>query len=179
MGLNITAYHQLNKIDTLFDDDGLPIDNATGKPLAINYFQAELNSNFPGRADEIDDGAVYTYSNSMEFSAGTYRNYNNWRDDLAKLAGYSLGSRDDHGLDRKSYRVACLNSEQGPFSELINFSDCGGVIGTAVSAKLAKDFANFNQRAQSFSEDTYFYAKYIQWHTAFELASDNGAVDFH
>ncbi|MNJ79827.1 hypothetical protein D3C77_779790 [compost metagenome] len=49
------------------------------------------------------------------------------------------------------------------------------------SAKLAKDFADFDERAKYFDgdEDGWFYKKYLDWKKAFELASDGGTVDFH
>ena len=38
-----------------------------------------------------------------------------------------------------------------PFVELINFSDCEGVIGPEVAAKLAKDFADYEFSASAFA----------------------------
>jgi hypothetical protein len=74
--------------------------------------------------------------------------------------------------------VACWNGAQGPFSELIHFSDCEGVIGTAVSKKLAADFAAFDEKAKAAGNERY-YAKYQEWRKAFEMAANGGAVDFH
>ena len=83
----------------------------------------------------------------------------------------------------KVYHIAwrsCWSGQQGPFCELINFSDAEGIIGASVSAELAKDFAEFQERAASFDwQHPHFKELYQQWREAFELASDNGAVRFH
>lgn len=65
-----------------------------------------------------------------------------------------------------------------PFYELIDFSDCEGVIGPEVSAKLAKDFADWDEQAKRTLDD-YDYEMYSNWHKAFKIASDGGAVIFH
>ena len=56
--------------------------------------------------------------------------------ELATLAGYA-------GADDAWERT------DGPFWELINFSDCEGVIGPKTSAKLAGDFAAFQEKADA------------------------------
>lgn len=65
-----------------------------------------------------------------------------------------------------------------PFFELIHFADNEGVIGPVVSAKLAKDFRDNYERAKAFG-DGYWLSKYEKWMAAFEMAADNGAVEFH
>lgn len=177
MGLGITAYRKLTKIDAVFDADGEPIDPNTRE--SIDYdMRAYLNPDFPGRADEIEDRAIYSAEDSMGLHAGSYGGYNRWREKLAELAGYPAGDYEQYGRTYQSHCVPCWNGETGPFSELINFSDCEGVIGAAVSAKLAKDFAEFQQAADQI-EDERFRAKYAEWRKAFEMASDAGAVSFH
>ncbi|MEN9870269.1 MAG: hypothetical protein RLZZ171_1257, partial [Cyanobacteriota bacterium] len=83
----------------------------------------------------------------------------------------------------KSVEEVWNNPEQkGPFVELINFSDCEGVIGSSLSAKLAKDFADFNDRAKKTAAEyrgDWFYSLHQKWQEAFELAAQNGAISFH
>lgn len=55
---------------------------------------------------------------------------------------------------------------------------CEGVIGSSVSAKLAKDFADFQKDADA-HEDRNFREKYAEWRKEFEMAADDGAVSFH
>jgi hypothetical protein len=177
MGLDITAYRKITKMDAVFDASGDPIDPNTREPIEY-AMQAYINSDFPGRADEIEDRAVYSAEDSFGFRAGSYGGYNHWRDMLAKIAGYPLGQCLKYGKMYDSYCTACWAGKQGPFSELINFSDAEGVIGTAIAAKLAKDFAEFQDTVDKVDDD-YFRSSYAEWRKAFEMAADGGAVRFH
>jgi hypothetical protein len=177
MGLDITAYRRITKLDVALDSDDEPVDPITREPVGYD-FRAYLNADFPGRADEIEDRAIYSAEDSMCLHAGGYGGYNHWREQLAELAGYIPEDYEQYGRVRKSHCMPCWNGAEGPFAELINFSDCEGVIGCSVSAKLAKDFAEFQSKADS-HKDEYFRAKYTEWRKAFEMAADQGAVEFH
>jgi hypothetical protein len=72
------------------------------------------------------------------------------------------------------------NGNKGPFSELINFSDCEGTIGSEISKKLLKDFEEYKSKAEKI-EDKYsldFHENYNNWIKALTLASDNGCIIF-
>ena len=73
-------------------------------------------------------------------------------------------------------------TDHGPFWEMIAFSDCEGVIGSSVSAKLAKDFAEWDERAKRHivvqGPDGWFYEKFCQWRQAYEMAANDGLVQF-
>ena len=170
MGLDITAHKNLIKVvgDNLFDEDGELND-------WDNHFQLHINPHYPDRASDISDGCVYSSGESLGFRAGSYGGYNGWREELARLAGYEFvkGESDRHGFSRGAW-----NSGEGPFWEIINFSDCGGVIGSEVSKKLLKDFCDFEEKAEGHESDN-FKRLYKEWRGAFELASNNGCVDFH
>lgn len=160
MGLDIVAYRGLVLVPAAEARD-------YGGDLRADYFvqvRADEKS-FPGRAAGLVDGGYYRAVDSMYFRAGSYSGYGIWREMLAQLAGYP--SDDD----------VWENDIAGPFTELINFSDCEGVIGPVVSAKLAKDFAEFQGKADSHPDD-YFREKYNQWRLAFEMAADGGCVEF-
>jgi hypothetical protein len=177
MGLDISAYSKITKIDAVFDASGEPIDPATREPVEYDM-QAYINGEFPGRADDIEDQAVYKAVDSFGFRAGGYGGFNAWRNELAKMAGYPLGQYEQYGEMWDSYCVACWNGAKGPFSELIHFSDCEGIIGSAVAAKLAKDFADYHAEAEKV-EMPFFINKYVEWRKAFEMAANGGAVRFH
>lgn len=177
MGLDITAYRRIAKLDAVFDSGGDPIDHKTRELLDYD-FRAYINSDFPGRADDIEDRAVYSAGEWLGFRAGSYGWYNAWRDSLAELAGYPLGKYEQYGRMWDSYCVECWGGAQGPFAELINFSDCEGVIGAVISQKLAADFAQFQEKADAHPDER-FREKYAEWRKAFEMAADGGAVDFH
>ncbi|MCA8328888.1 hypothetical protein [Burkholderia cepacia] len=178
MGLDATAYRQITKIDCVFDDNGEPIDPVTREPIECDYLRVYINPDFPGRADDLVDRAVYGYEDADEAFSGGYGRYNFWREKLAKLAGYQPIPVDPYGTGKSELRHdhAAWNATSGPFWELICFSDCEGVIGAAVSAKLAQDFAQFDEQART---DESFYAIYSQWRAAFEMAAQNGCVHFH
>lgn len=173
MGLDITAYRQLQLAESPeLDDDGYP----TGDAVKLY-----VNSNFADRAEGIRDKGVYEFADSMDFRAGSYGGYSAWREELAKLAGYPLTDHEAYGGHiEKRHAAGAWAATEGPFWELINFSDCEGVIGPTVAAKLARDFAEWDDRAKARGAALpFFYEKYQEWHKAMEMAADGGAVDFH
>lgn len=150
-------------------------------------FLALIDADLPGDAiadtlealeGELTDRGVYSYDNYYGFCAGSYGGYNGWRESLAKMAGYPSGKYEQYGKDWDSHCVACWEGQLGPFSELINFSDCEGAIGAKVAAKLAQDFAEHQQKVDAHPDDR-FRRLYGEWRKAFEMAKDNGAVHFH
>jgi hypothetical protein len=164
MGLDISYYRQIAPDANASEDDW--------------ETRVELYPNpaFPMQADGLSQG-WYAYGTSDGFRAGSYSGYNDWREWLATLAGYP---EDPDADDRHRHSDGASLLAEGPFHELICFSDCEGVIGPKTSAKLAKDFAEFDDRARAADEeDGWNYNLYCRWREAFEAASDNGAVDFH
>lgn len=173
MGLDISAYSKLVEApDAERDKDGDLVDYD-------NHFSFYESKDFPGRFEGLKEGMAYRQDEGGDctgLSTG-YGTYNGWRDELAKLAGYASEPYQQYGRTSFSHSVPCWNGAQGPFAEQINFSDCGGTIGPIVSAKLAKDYAEFAAKAEAIGG--YFWEKYQEWRAAFDLAADNGAVDFH
>jgi hypothetical protein len=94
MGLDISAYRQIAKIDAVFDAGGEPIDPVTREPVEYDM-QAYRNDEFPGRADDIEDRAIYKAADSMGFRAGSYGGYNAWRNDFAEFQS-KADECDDH-----------------------------------------------------------------------------------
>ncbi|MGF6153992.1 hypothetical protein [Pseudomonas fluorescens] len=171
MGLDITAYRKLVLTpDAERDEDGELVDYD-------NYTTFYDNKDFPGRIEGITPKAAYKVEGDCCGLSAGYGGYNAWRNQLAQLAGYPLGHYEQYGRQADSYCVACWNGESGPFAEQINFSDCEGTIGPVVSAKLAKDYAAFAEKAEAIGG--YFWEKYQEWKAAFECAADSGAVSFH
>lgn len=178
MGLDITAYRDIKKLDCVFDSGGEPIDPQTREPVSVDYFQANINPDFPGRASDLTEDGVYSFGDSIGFRAGSYSGYNQWRETLAMIAGYPAVDYERCGATSKRHDAGAWAAGSGPFFELINFSDCEGNIGAAVSGKLANDFAEFQAKADA-HDDEYWRDKYAAWRKAFEMASNNGAVSFH
>jgi len=136
-------------------------------------------------------------SQSGSFHVGSYGGYNQWRNELAIMAGHDGADNvwQDNSFDSfKTFnlRKDKLDNMNGnsvekvkPFYELINFSDAEGVIGPEVSKKLYQDFIDFDEQAKKYAALNskipycWFYDKYCQWKEAFRVASDGGAVSFH
>lgn len=176
MGLDITYYSKLTPIDAVFDEDGEPINPQTREPLECDYCQPIENPHYD-RSDGLARG-VYAYEDCDGFRAGSYSGYNRWREQLAELAGWALGSYRQYDKDWPSHAASAWDSESGPFWELICFSDCEGTIGAKTSAKLAADFAEHQSKADA-HEDERFRDLYAKWREAFESAANAGAVLFH
>jgi hypothetical protein len=163
MGLDITAYQELTKVENPeLDGDGYPVDyDSHWKARHLDSY----DKSFPGRSEGLKNGTVYSFHKSFGFRAGSYGGYSQWRRELAQLAGYA------------SDTDCWENHKSGPFFELINFYDNEGTIGPVVAKKLAKDFTDHHKMAAIVGG--YFFERYCDWENAFNMAADNGAVDFH
>jgi hypothetical protein len=177
MGLDITAYTKTTKVDCVFDADGEPIDPQTRQPLE-DYARPCCNPAFTEVAEGLDSEQVFSYEDAFGFRAGSYGGYSNWRETLAKVAGYPALETERYGSKYMSHSTGAWEARVGPFAELINFSDCEGVIGPKTSAKLAKDFADFQEQADA-QGDSDWQERYTSWRKAFEMAADSGFVSFH
>ena len=174
MGLDIIAHKCIVEAtgSEAFDEEG-------ELKWEEGWFQVYVNPDYPDRAKNISGGLAYKSKEKIGFRAGSYSGYSRWRNDLAKLAGYAENSYMKHGSECQSYdKTVWDDPKPGPFMELINFSDCEGVIDNEISSKLASDFAEFQSKANA-TDDEYFIQKYNDWRKAFELASDRGCVEFH
>lgn len=159
MGLDITAYRKLTvEENPTLDQDGCPRDRH-----CVRFF---VNSDFPGREGSVRNGTIYRYQAELDFRAGSYGSYGQWRSTLATLVGFE-GDQDFWARAQPT----------DPFYPLINFSDCEGVIAGDDAVKLLADFKAHDALAKT--QDEYFYEKYQLWTRAFELAADDGAVKLH
>ncbi|HLL74857.1 MAG TPA: hypothetical protein VK421_06295 [Pyrinomonadaceae bacterium] len=166
MGLGITAHEKLAFIS--------PKDEADAARLEQEYEDGEngvikiwISRDFPRAADKLADGAFYrSEGKDFRFRAGAYSSYNRWRESLARMIG-------------ETARRFWNDPRPGPFVELINFSDCEGVIGPETSAKLARDFQEYAERAERFRGEADWLTTYQNFRKAFELAAGGGCVRFH
>lgn len=178
MGLDVSAYKNLTKLENVKYLDG-EVYGTDLEPLDWESYDLVpyANPDFPGREEGVEHREVYKAEDGFSFRAGAYSRYNRWRDDLAKLAGYDLGSYEQYGKEWPSYAATAWEAGEGPFYELIHFSDCEGTIGPVVSAKLYEDFKSFQSKIEG--HDSWFVETYNDFMKAFEMASQNGAVKFH
>lgn len=157
MGLDIRAYGNLKEVNnSKLDEYGYPINNNQWKPGAGMEWSESI---WPGRGEPIDSCAVYEYDDLYEFRAGSYIGYNWWREKLGEFA------------------------VENAFQELIDFADNEGVLGTKVSEKLYYDFAGYHDKAMKYSKSLSnngesWFDRYCKWEKAFDVARNNGAVEF-
>lgn len=169
MGLDITAYEKLTYVRPYTDGEDVSYPDEVGL-----YYACRVDCEHCAAAAGRTQPGVYTIDGErQDFRAGSYSGYNFWRRKLAELVGVT-----DKGV--------WDGTETAPaFGELINFSDCEGYIGPDVSSKLAQDFADWQGRAEEFSQGLgsfdgqYWIERYNEWRKAFELASTDGAVKLH
>jgi hypothetical protein len=169
MGLDIIAYRKLDPYTTTDT-------SADGCYVSANERE------FESRADGIATGVVYRgCAAEFHFRAGSYSGYNEWREQLAKLAGYPAATDIAEPFHASKYghthSAGAWIAKSGPFWELITFSDCNGTIGPQTSSKLLMDFIT-HQKIVDEHPDEWFRELYAQWRHAFELAADAGAVVF-
>lgn len=178
MGLDITAYGNISKVDCVFDADGDPIDPVTRQPIEGQWFKAYQNPDFADRARDVEHNSIYTYQRDIHVHAGSYSGYNTWREKLAQMAGYQPVPVVRYTVEEMRHDAGAHAAGSGPFYELIWFSDCEGTIGTEVCAKLAKDFSEFHVKAAAFNGGMWWLDKYNEWRAAFELAAQSGCICF-
>ena len=173
MGLDVHAFNKVRIAENqTFDADGEPL---AGENCRVTY----ENPDFPGRCDEFP-GRTVVFVDGKHISpfGRSYSGYNQWRNQLAELAGYPLTKYDGYGGNvSESYAAGAWVVVHGAFWEMINFSDAEGCIGTAVCKKLAADFAEFQEKANA-HPDEYFRQCYAEMRQSFEHGADNGFVEF-
>jgi len=167
VGLDVSYYTSVKFVRKLREDE--------------EYFDRNENCNgdmrhlcpvdFTRQADGVD--GIYAVEGEVSFRVGSYSYYNHWRDQLAQLIGESSAAavweKSDAGKD-------------GPFYDLIHFSDCEGVIGPQTCDRLAQSFDVWRDRAQEHGKkigDRDFFTTYEEFRTAFKAAAGHGCVDFN
>jgi hypothetical protein len=176
MGLDITAYGGLTVVRrSLGDEDEkfiqAQLDNGGFWQPGASLDWAEKT--WPGRTvgtvTQLTADAIYYPSEKYTFGAGSYSNYGQFRDWLARLAGFT--SVKDYW--NKATPAAA-------FYELVHFADNEGVIGAKAAADLAQDFRDFETKALAEGDECrWFVRMFHTWRRACEIAAENGAIDFH
>ena len=164
MGLDITAYSHI-------EDIGVPPEGFEWWELDVLHLCADNHDSFHRSGRSLINNHLYREtdeSRSTGFRAGSYSSYNYWRSDLAKFTtGHTVesywGTEGDINL---------------PFYELINFTDCDGVIGWEAAADLLTDF-NDHYDAYTQTHEAWDTNLYECWTEACKVASDNGLIWFH
>lgn len=141
----------------------------------VAAIQAGTKPECPGDLAVLAEGRAL--SEEVGFQAGSYSGYNRWRENLCRFANGV--APDTIWFDEETWAGK-------PFFELVMFSDAEGTIGPKTSAKLAKDFADYElhclsaaQQLADVDEREWFVEKYEDFRAAFELAAQDGFVIFH
>lgn len=185
MGLDITAYRKVTALEgAVFDHHGEPMmaDGTDLWDVEFPWFTVYANDSFPGREHPLIDGKIMKAEGSMGFRAGGYCWYSDWRDSLARLAGWpQANSSDEHG-NRFLFQLSACLASGGPLWEWLCFSDCEGTIGSTAAKKILEEMSAMNPRPENFADENVysnFMAKWEDWLLAFEMAADGGCVRFH
>jgi hypothetical protein len=183
MGLDVTAYEKVElKAQDIGEDAAYELVHELDEQ-GIRDVTIYFSDDFIERAAPLvvpsakGLACVYVSSGATHvFGAGSYGGHNRFREWLCDMAG--IVAPRVQWADPDHYDLL-------PFHELVNFSDCEGVIGSAACAELAKDFADYQAKADVFNvsdsehETAFFRRKYADWRKAFELAANGGCVQFH
>jgi hypothetical protein len=161
MGLDISAF---SKIEKVHDEDEARIFIRRNIP--------ELD-----QAQDIEEGMYSPASDSEEhgFRAGSYSGYNHFRNLLCEIM---------HGVPATDLWEKPKVFEGKEFYNLINFSDCEGNFGPAISKKLHEDFLKNRDKFVNGVEgkepyDGYYTRVYDDFCLGFEIASKGGILEFH
>ena len=171
MGLDITAYQHAGLLEGNHEPTDACWDLEAGDP---KYHEHLYLANGSEESKEGLRPLARPYGQNFGFRAGSYSGYNEWRGVLCKAI---LGVSDrELWADELKYRGR-------PFYELINFSDCEGVIGFIAARKLYRDFVEHEQEFADYigglEDGEYFMTKYQDWKQAFDLVKEDGVVVFH
>lgn len=166
MGLDISAYSRLRRIG---EEPSLYANNESG--IVVYADTVRFSNRFgprcdlaPGLYEQSEEGETLT------FRAGSYSGYGDWRRNLALLVGWSS---DSEAWEAETPHIAA-------FYEQINFADNEGYIGPTVAAKLAADYEEWESRAkEAWGERDWRFASYRNWRRAFDIAAQDGVVEFH
>ena len=179
MGLDVVAYSEAEIVpEHCFGvtNDGYPVkycpDNTDHIMTSGIHMQSTLGV-IPGTCYDVS-GSEHPY----HMRAGSYSSYGDWRNDLSEtMLGISAAEvwENQDAYSRK------------PFYELINFSDCDGVIGFIAAQNLLQDFLDnhdkyielhSNDQDINHDDQEWNIMKYEEWTNIFRTASEGGLVLF-
>jgi len=152
------------------------------------------HGDFGEQCGDLKDGGYYDCEDENWFCQMSYGRYSYFRNELAKIGGWPEYKIDkpeysDPDYENKSFyhrhpNVAAIynfdgDEVNGPFVEVICFSDCEGFICADVCKKLHQDFLDHQDKAEELLDGTPgFIAMYNGLRDAFEFGSQNGFVKY-
>lgn len=172
MGLDITAYKGVKLVEN-------PYMGSTGEPdVWANQVYISIGNSEWEQGDDLEAGQVYEFSDVISVYSSSYSAYGNLRNELARLAGYEPLIAGSKYLGVYSARVwhEWDLGKRGLLSELVNFADNEGEIGTKTCRKILNDLHTVSARAGELNEwNQGLLTDLIQ---TFEFAAVDGFVQF-
>ena len=164
MGPQFNVFGKLKKLELseikLYEGD---------KPLEKNVASFYSNPEFPAHISGLDSELFYKCNGKrMLFGAATYIEYGEFKNHLAKIAGFETAEK--------------LWTSGVPtfFLELINFSNSVGTIGPVICQKLYSDSKDNYEIAEKYfinlDNGEKFWMHYQNWCKALHVAKQNGAI---
>lgn len=174
MGLDICAYSNIMKQP----EPG--VQKVVGKLLSSLGEEILEVTEVTDRCHDLEEGVYLDTFDTIQhhFRAGSYSGYNQFRNRLSKAL---------LGVEASAVWEDPSSFEGRPGYEMIDFSDCEGVISSSVADKLYKDlvenkevFENSLIKNENIQRDSHEFEwameTYNDFIYAFELASENGIV---
>jgi hypothetical protein len=155
MPVVFVARQGLTKLDGTFDAD------FWAKSLP-NVVEVIGNPDCPHITDGLEVGRAYQFENEQRFEVSRKeRGFYECMEQLADMVGYH-------------WQMAGADGP-GPFRDLFRHPGQFGTIGTVASARLAADFATWDEPAQSRGKRN-FYSWFARMRKMFDYAKTNGGV---
>jgi len=172
MGLDIYAYSNIMK------QPEPEVQKVVGRLLSSEGEEILEVSEVTDRCHDLEEGVYLDTSDTVQhhFRAGSYSGYNRFRNLLSKAL---------LGVEASAVWEDPASFEGRPGYEMIDFSDCEGVISSSVADKLRQDLMKnrgiFKKYLDSIvrydeNESKWELETYDNFIYAFELASENGVV---
>lgn len=168
MGVDITGYRDAEPWDEITNENFEERECEFFDNGGIHVYTIEC---FRDRLDGAKEG-YYKSSGSVEGPSLSYGGYGAWRRALCEAFLFVP-------IETAWERSDVYDGK--PFYELINFADNEGAIGSETSAKLAKDFAEHQEKADAlWGEETMGWniKTYNLFRQACEAAANSGFVVF-
>ena len=165
MGLDIVAYSKVVDFGPLDEETSTGEDMVRVDDAGFGRHAPLIPGHAYGKGDD---------SKEFHFRAGSYGGYNEWREWLCQIA---------HGVTPDTIWHNSDKYKDLAFFELIEFSDCDGVIGSVAAKKLLADFEDYEAKVNAAMETprpdyVWFKDRYADWRKAFRLAADDGVLLF-
>lgn len=168
MGLDIRVYSRLRKDEKLTNKLNKKASHLDyeGDEFIMYPQLSYIEEAFPNRANPLKyNGDAYDYEECISFCIGSYGTYNQFRSTLDAFA------------DKVDSQL---------FDDLIDFSDCEGVIGCVLCERLYNAFVYYEDEYEEYVDnlsDNELFSDilmgiYHKFKQAFRIGKDGGAVEF-